>query len=369
MNPRRHGGDIWRVAKQRSVAISRLIDFSANINPLGLPIRAQKRLASDIGLVSHYPDRDQTELRALIASRNNIARDCILFGNGSTHLIHVIPRFKCYQKVLIVEPTFSEYRAALSNCGAIITVFSLKPRENFRFDVHNFIETVNRARPDAVFLANPNNPTGTLIPKRQIARAVAFCEQNRIDLVLDESFIELTRGTSMVARAARFRHLMVIRSLTKSYALAGLRIGYLVARRSVIEGLTDSIEPWSVNTLALSAAAACISDAKYLQKSLSLIQREREYLFRGVAKLGWLHPYPSKANFLLARIQEPRFNSASLKRKLETANILIRDTYDFRGLGAKYVRLAVRRPDENRRLLTELARIGQSVMVRRKKKR
>lgn len=228
---------------------------------------------------------------------------------------------------------------------------------------------MNRARPDAVFLANPNNPTGTLIPKRQIARAVAFCEQNRIDLVLDESFIELTRGTSMVARAARFRHLMVIRSLTKSYALAGLRIGYLVARRSVIEGLTDSIEPWSVNTLALSAAAACISDAKYLQKSLSLIQREREYLFRGVAKLGWLHPYPSKANFLLARIQEPRFNSASLKRKLETANILIRDTYDFRGLGAKYVRLAVRRPDENRRLLTELARIGQSVMVRRKKKR
>lgn len=366
MKPRRHGGDIWGVAKQRSVAISRLIDFSANINPLGLSVKAKKRLVSDIGLVSHYPDRDQTELRGLIASRNNIARDCILFGNGSTHLIHLIPRFKRYRKALIVEPTFSEYRAALSNCGAKITAFPLKAQENFRFDPRTFIESVNRERPDAVFLANPNNPTGTLIPRRQLSRAVTFCEQNGIDLVLDESFIELTPGVSMVVPASCSRHLIIIRSLTKCFALAGLRIGYLVADRSVIEGLAASIESWSVNTLALSAAAACISDAKYLQKSLRLIQREREYLFRGVAKLGWLHPYPSKANFLLARIQEPRFNSASLKRKLETANILIRDTCDFRGLGTKHVRLAVRPRAENRRLLIELNRIGRSVRVRRK---
>ncbi|HEX5423937.1 MAG TPA: aminotransferase class I/II-fold pyridoxal phosphate-dependent enzyme, partial [Candidatus Acidoferrales bacterium] len=268
MNLRRHGGDIWGVAKRRGVTISRLIDFSANINPLGLSLKAEKRLVSDIGLVSHYPDQDQTELRTLIASRNNIARNCILFGNGATHLIHLIPKFKRYRKVLIVEPTFSEYRAALSHYGATIAVFSLKPRETFRFDVHTFIESVNRARPDAVFLVNPNNPTGTLIPKQEISRAVAFCEQNGIDLIVDESFIELTSGASMIARAARSRHLLVIRSLTKCYALAGLRIAYLVAGRSVIEGLAASIEPWSVNTLALSAAAACISDSKYLQNSL-----------------------------------------------------------------------------------------------------
>ena len=369
MSPRRHGGDIWGVAKQRSVSISQLLDFSANINPLGLSTKAEMRLVSDIGLVSHYPDRDQTELRALIASRSNIARDCILFGNGSTHLIHLIPRFKRYRKVLIVEPTFSEYRAALSNCGATIAVFPLKPNENFKFDSRIFIESVNRERPDAVFLANPNNPTGTLIPKRRIAHAVAFCERNGIDLVLDESFIELTLGVSMVERAARSRHLIVIRSLTKCFALPGLRIGYAVADRSVIKGLAASIEPWSVNTLALSAATACISDANYLQRSLRLIQRERDYLFRGLTKLGWLHPYPSNANFLLVRIQAPHFSSASLKRKLETANILIRDTHDFRGLGAKYVRLAVRRRGENRRLLMELARIEKSVTVRGKSKR
>ncbi len=367
MNPRRHGGDIWGVAKQRSVAISRLLDFSANINPLGLSTKAKKRLVSDIDLVSHYPDRDQTELRALIASRSNIARDCILFGNGSTHLIHLIPRFKRYRKVLIVEPTFSEYRAALSNCGATIAVFPLKPKENFTFDPLTFVESVNREQPDAVFLANPNNPTGTLIPKRQIARAVAFCERNGIDLVLDESFIELTLGVSMVERAARLRHLIVIRSLTKCFALPGLRIGYVVADRSVIEGLAASIEPWSVNTLALSAAVSCISDSEYLQKSLRLIQAERDYLSRGLAKLGWLHPYPSKANFLLVRIRELRLSSVALKRKLETVNILIRDTYDFRGLGAKHVRLAVRPRAENRRLLIELNRIGRSGRVRGKK--
>ena len=367
MNPRRHGGDIWGVARQRSVAISRLLDFSANINPLGLSTKAKKRLVSDIGLVSHYPDRDQTELRVLIASRSNIARDCILFGNGSTHLIHLIPRFKRYRKVLIVEPTFSEYRAALSNCGATIAVFRLKPKENFKFDPLTFIESVNRERPDAVFLANPNNPTGTLIPKRQIARAITFCERNCIDLVLDESFIELTLGVSMVERAARLRHLIVIRSLTKCFALPGLRIGYVVADRSVIEGLAASVEPWSVNTLALSAAVSCISDSEYLQKSLRLIQTERDYLSRGLAKLGWLHPYPSKANFLLVRIRELCLSSAALKRKLETANILIRDTCDFRGLGAKHVRLAIRPRAENRRLLIELNRIGRSARVRGKK--
>lgn len=369
MNPRRHGGDIWGVAKQRSVSISRLLDFSANINPLGLSTKAKKRLVSDIGLVSHYPDRDQTELRALIASRSNIARDCILFGNGSTHLIHLIPRFKRYRKVLIVEPTFSEYRAALSNCGTKITEFFLNPEAKFQFDLRSLIDSVNRERPDAVFLANPNNPTGALIPTRQIARAVLFCERNGIDLVLDESFIELTLGVSMVERAARLRHLIVIRSLTKCFALPGLRIGYVVADRSLIEGLAASIEPWSVNTLALSAVAACISDSNYLQRSLRLIQRERNYLFRGVAKLGWLHPYPSNANFLLVRIREPHFSSASLKQKLEAANILIRDTHDFRGLGAKYVRFAVRRRGENRRLLIELARIEKSITVRRKSKR
>jgi threonine-phosphate decarboxylase len=369
MKPRRHGGDIWGVAKRRSVAVSRLIDFSANINPLGFSLNARKRLVSDIGLVSHYPDQDQAELRTLIASRDNIAPDCILFGNGSTHLIHLIPRFKRYRKVLVVEPTFSEYRAALSNCGTKITDFFLNLEENCHFDLRSFIDSVNRERPDAAFLANPNNPTGALIPKRQIARAVAFCERNGIDLVLDESFIELTLGVSMVERAARLRHLIVVRSLTKCFALPGLRIGYVVANRSVIEGLAASIEPWSVNTLALSAAAACISDANYLQRSLRLIQRERNYLFRGVAKLGWLHPYPSNANFLLVRIRKPHLSSASLKRKLETANILIRDTQDFRGLGAKYVRLAVRRRGENRRLLIELARIEKSVTVRRKSKR
>lgn len=363
MNLRRHGGDIWGVAQRRDVATSRLIDFSANINPLGLSVKAKRRLVSDIGLVSQYPDQHQTELRILIASRNNIARDCVLFGNGSTHLIHLIPRFKRYRKVVIVEPTFSEYRAALSNCGATITRFRLKPKENFQFDLHTFIANVNRVRPDAVFLANPNNPTGTLIPRLQISRAVAFCEQNGIDLVLDESFIELTPGTSMVACAARLRHLIVIRSLTKCYALAGLRIAYLVACSSIVEGLATAIEPWSVNTLALSAAAACLSDSEYLQKSLCLIQRERDYLFRGVAKLGWLHPYPSSANFLLVRIRKSHFSSASLKRKLETANILIRDTYDFRGLGAKHIRLAVRRREENRRLLIELARIGGTLRL------
>lgn len=365
---RRHGGDVWGVAKKRRVATSRLIDFSANINPLGLSRKAKSRLVSDIDLVSHYPDPAQTELRTLVASLHDISPDCILFGNGSSHLIHLIPRFKRYKKVLIVEPTFSEYRAALCNSGAKLRIFLLKAKEDFQFDLHAFIESVDRERPDAVFLANPNNPTGTLIPQQKASQAVMFCKQNSIDLVVDESFIDMTLDPSLVTLAARSRHLIVIRSLTKCFALAGLRIGYLVAHRSVVEGLAGSIEPWSVNTLALSAACACISDSEYLAKSLCLIQRERDYLYRELIKLRWLHPYPSNANFLLVRIRERGLTSAHLKIELEAKNILIREANDFRGLGARYLRLAVRRRAENRRLLLELSQIEESSKMRRKTK-
>ena len=186
----------------------------------------------------------------------------------------------------------------------------------------------------------------------------AFCEERDIDLIVDESFLEFTTEPSLVTLATHRRRLLVVRSLTKSFALAGLRIGYLVAGRSRVEELAHRMEPWSVNTLALSAAAS-ILDADYIQKARSLIPREREYLSRELSQLGWLHPYPSSANFLLARIQSRYTTAPALERMLAARNVLIRDASECRGLDNQYLRFAVCQRRENRRLLAELEAMGK----------
>jgi len=369
MSAGEHGGDIWGAAQRRRVPLSRLIDFSANINPLGPSARARKRLARDLSLVAHYPDKRQGELRRLLAARDGVAEDCILFGNGATQLIHLIPRVRRYKRALIVEPTFSEYRRALSNSRIEIHEFILKPKNDFHLDLDLLLRTLRQEQPDVVFLASPNNPTGLAIPRRTLLRIAAFCEGRGTDLIVDESFIEFTSERSLVRAAPRGRCLIVIRSLTKSFALAGLRIGYLVAVRSRVKELASHIEAWSVNTLALAAAAASILDADYIQNARRLIQQEREYLTRGLSQLGWLHLYPSSANFLLVRIQSRYVSAPALQRMLEARNVLIRDASNFRGLGEEYLRLAIRPHKENCRLLAELRAIGKALLSQRGRKR
>ena len=359
MSTGEHGGDIWGAAERQGVPLSRVLDFSANINPLGPSLKARKRLARDVSLVALYPDKRQAELRRLLAARDGIAEDCILFGNGATQLIHLLPRVGRYKRALIVEPTFSEYRRALSNSGSEIREFFLTPKNNFHLDLNLLLRVLGREQPNVLFLASPNNPTGLVSPHRMLLRVSAFCEERDIDLIVDESFIEFTTEPSLMTLATHRRRLLVVRSLTKSFALAGLRIGYLVAGRSRVEELAHRMEPWSVNTLALSAAAASILDTNYIQKARSLIQREREYLSRELPQLGWLHSYPSSANFLLARIRARYTTAPALERMLAARNVLVRDASDFRGLDNQYLRFAVRQRRENRRLLAELEAIGK----------
>jgi threonine-phosphate decarboxylase len=361
MSTGEHGGDIWGAAERRGVPLSRWLDFSANLNPLGPSLKARKRLVRDVSLVALYPDKKQAELRRLLAARDGIAEDCILFGNGATQLIHLIPRVGRYRRALIVEPTFSEYRRALSNSGSEIGEFLLTPKDNFHLDLNPLLRALGREPPNVLFLANPNNPTGSVVPHRMLLDVSDFCEKRDIDLIVDESFIEFTTEPSLVTLATHRRRLLVVRSLTKIFALAGLRIGYLVAGRSRVEELAYRMEPWSVNTLALAAAAASIGDADYIQKARTLIRREREYLSRGLAQLGWLHPYPSSANFLLARIRARHTTAPALERMLAARNVLIRDASDFRGLDNQYLRFAVRQHRENRRFLAELGAIGKAL--------
>lgn len=353
-----HGGDIFGAARRLEVPISRIIDFSANINPLGPSPKAYRRLKRELHTVCHYPDQRQEELRSLIASKQKIDPECIVFGNGATQLLYVIARWLKPRKALLIVPGFSEYPAALASVQSDLTEFRLRPENGFRLETQVFLGTLEEKRPDLIVLANPNNPTGTVIPHDVLVQIARLCRRTRTHFVVDESFIDFTQEPSLVRLAVEGRYLIVVRSLTKFFALPGLRIGYLTAHRSVAQTLCRTLEPWSVNTLALAAAAGSIKDSAYRKRTLALVAREREYLLAGLQKLGWIEPFPSQTNFVLARINSRRVRGDTLRKKLESMRLLIRDSCGFKGLGPQYVRFAIRTHTENKRLMSALRVVG-----------
>jgi len=356
-------------ARLRGVAPHRILDFSANINPLGPSRKALERLRRDLPLIRFYPDAETRELRELIAKKTGIDGDCILFGNGATPLLHLIPRVLKPRKALIIEPGFSEYSAALEQANCHIQRLLLRPETGFQLDREALFDTLRRARPDFLILGNPNNPTGNVVPRRLLAELVDTCSKRGIYLVVDESFLDFTSHPSRAVDATKRPRLIVVRSLTKFWALAGLRIGYLVGRKRLVEKLFENLEPWSVNTLASAAAAESLRDHKYRDRTLNLVRRERAFLTKRLAGLGWLEPLPSETNFLLVRITAPGITSAQLCERLAEKNILLRDGSSFAGLGSRYFRVAIRRRSENQRLVEELSSLSPIVAHRARRSR
>ena len=361
MNAPRHGGEIFAASRRQGVPVSRILDFSANINPLGPSPKAVRRLRRELGLIRFYPESRNEEVRGLVAQMEGIDPKSILFGNGASQLLHAIPRLLKPESALIVEPGFAEYEAALQAVGCKIHRLYLERETGFRLDRTALFRAMSQKRPKLIILANPNNPTGGTIPDSILLELVDCCAKRRVHLVLDESFVDFSSCPSLLVQASRRRFLVVVRSLTKFWALPGLRIGFLAAQKAFVEKLSAQMEPWSVNALAWAAAAASLGDSEYREKTVTLVQKERAFLSEQLSRWGWLEPYPSEANFLLVRITTKGLSSSDLRSRLERRNVLIRDAGNFPGLSGQYIRIAVRNRSENERLIAELSSIGRSL--------
>ncbi len=361
MNITTHGGDIYGAARRLGISPHQLLDFSASINPVGLSPKAARRLLRELHSVCHYPDQRQEELRSLVASAQKIDPECIVFGNGATQLLYVVARCLRPRKALLIAPGFSEYHAALMSVQARLTEFQLRPENQFVLDADWLLRALKKSDSDCILLANPNNPTGAIIPRDDLCRIASFCRKSQVNFIVDESFIDFSRERSLSELVAQNPQLIVIQSLTKFFALPGLRIGYLVAQRPVAKSLARAVEPWSVNTLALAAAAESIKDRGYRKRTLAMIAKEREFLLNGFRKVGWLEVYPSSVNFLLVRSRRKDLSGQTLRKQLERMRILIREGLGFEGLDPQFIRVAVRTRAENQRLLTALKVVsGQS---------
>ncbi len=347
-----HGGDVYHLARTLGLARADLLDFSANINPLGFPPAIPDALQQALGDIVHYPDRRCLELRRDLAAYHQLSPEQILVGNGSTELIYLAARALAPRKALIVAPAFSEYEHALQAAQVPVRFQITTAAENF-----TLTQPLDPQGADLVFLAHPASPSGVLVPPELLLEVAAALDAAGVYLLLDEAFIDFVEEASLKSHLARFPHLLILRSFTKFFGIPGIRLGCLLAAPDLIARLAAIQEPWSVSTLAQAMGRACLRDYDYMERSRALVKQERDYLLAGLTSLPGLQPFPSAVNYLLVKITRPDWTAATLQKALLAHLIVIRDASNFRGLDQRFFRLAVRRREENERLLEALGRL------------
>lgn len=359
-----HGGNIFEVSRQYRIDPNKLIDFSASINPLGLSKKAEKKLKESLRKVVHYPDDEAFILKATLAEYHGLPEEYFLIGAGSTEFIYALPQVLEIGRPLIVTPTFSEYENGLESSRgskAQIHYFETQEEDGFELWVESLISVLASGY-DAFYLCNPNNPTGVLTERADLLKILAITEAEKVWFILDEAFIDFAEKESLKREVLSSQRLIILRSLTKFFALPGLRVGYLIAHPQIIYELKKKREPWRVNVLAQIAAAESLNDKNYIKKTNELIGKERERLAEGLRAIPGFIPYPGKANFLLVQIHPClRLAAGELKEKLISEGILIRDCQSFHHLGPFFFRIAVRSPVENNLLLQALRRIQRKI--------
>ena len=328
------------------------LDYSSSINPLGTPkkaIAAVKMSANS--LVQTYPDPECRELKKSLSRYLGIDSEWFTVGNGAIEIIYWFAHTttSVRGRVVIPTPTFCEYEVASQKVGAEVT---LVPLNNFDLDTDKIIEKARGA--DAVFLCNPNNPTGMLATK-QIMKIIENID-NSTKILLDECFIELAdnpEANTMIDQISEFDNLVILRSLTKSFGLAGLRVGYSVCNPTLAKRLSTNKIPWNVNSLAQVAGVAALRERRCLSKARALIKKERRFLHDNIEKLESFHPIRSDSNFFLVHLQG-RNSTQFRDRLLKKSGVLVRDCSTFTGMGAQYIRIAIKKHSENILLLKAL---------------
>ena len=344
-----HGGDVYLLARTLGVELADLLDFSANINPLGFPRGLADAVQEAMREIVHYPDRRSLKLSIALADYHHLNPDEILVGNGSTELIYLAARALSPRRGLIVTPAFSEYEHALN--------LARVPAEFYPTDeAHNFTlsQVPEPQAGDLVFLAHPASPSGVLLDPGLFLRLAARCEAAGAYLLLDEAFVDFVEEASLKIHLGRFPHLLILRSFTKFFGIPGMRLGCLLAAPALAAHLSEAQEPWSVNTMAQVMGRACLADSEYISRTRTLIQREREFLFQRLAAHPELSPFPSVVNYLLVKLTRPGMTAAGLREQMLAHRIVIRDASNFRGLDERFFRIAVRGRQENERLLAAL---------------
>lgn len=322
-----------------------VIDFSCNINPLGVSLRVKKAMFEMD--VDRYPDPDCQELRQVLAQTMGLARENVLVGNGSTELVHLLARVCLADSdcAVVLAPTFGEYELACRLADAEPILIWAKEMDGFNWDISEVCHQLAKIKSQLVFLCNPNNPTGLYLDEEvvhQIARATAPGV-----LVVDEAYVPFVEKPWDSKALLELGNVVLLHSMTKDHALAGLRLGYALALVQLVEALKLYQPFWSVNVAAQVAGLAALADQEHMARAREIIVKSRAYLCAALGNLG-IDTLPSSANFLLAKVGDGR----SVRQKLLQHGLCVRDCASF-GL-PQYIRVAVRTLPDCQRLVEGL---------------
>ena len=330
-----------------------MIDFSSNVNPLGCHPGVKRYLKKQLDLISEYPDPNSSDLRANLAWFTGVRKKQIVVGNGATEIIYNFCKTFLNKKtpVLIPIQTFSEYEVSAKLCECKISFFKTMDLSK---NLQKFIMKIPRN--GCIFICNPNNPTGVLIKKKEMLKIISAAKKKSSLVFIDETFIELVpeSNESLIKYIKNYENLFILRSLTKSFGLAGIRIGYGVSNSQIIDPLQKIKIPWNVSYMAQRAASAAICYHPFLEKTCKLIKKEKDFISSNLAKSKKFTCCDSSTNFILVKT---KIKSRLLQKKLQRKKILIRDCSTFRGLNQNYIRIAVKTRKENIKLVKALEAI------------
>ncbi|MBM6925431.1 threonine-phosphate decarboxylase CobD [Pseudoflavonifractor phocaeensis] len=344
-----HGGDLFSAQAGYGGAV---LDFSTNLNPLGMPPAVGRAAAA--AHFAPYPDPLCRHLRRAIAAHDGVWEEQILCGNGAADLIFRLAFALRPRRALVTAPTFSEYEGALACVDCQVERYALDGARDFDLD-EEILEAITPGM-ELVFLCTPNNPTGRLVPQKLLLAAAERCQRVGAVLAVDECFLPLADGggNGLAPYLTKFPKLFLLRAFTKSYAMAGLRLGYgLSADPDLLERLSRFAQPWSVSAPAQAAGMAAFTLCpSWPEQARTLVARERPLLAAELTDLGCAVA-PSQANYLLFRVEKV----TDLKERLIRKGVLIRACGNYQNLGPDWYRVCVRSGEENRRLLTALKEV------------
>lgn len=339
-----HGGDIYSREFE--------MDYSVNINPLGIPKSVREAAERGVALAEHYPDVQCRTLKRAIQAKEGVPIEAIICGNGAAELIFSLVLGMRPSKALLAAPGFAEYEQALEAAGCEISYYQLRAENDFRVK-EDFLDRITDEL-DILFLCNPNNPTGIAYPGEFLKKVLYKCRDCGVRLVMDECFIEFMDNpgeATMRPFLEENKHLFLLKAFTKTYAMAGLRLGYgLCMDTKLLAAMERVTQPWNVSIPAQMAGTAALKETCYVEAARNLIREERRYLSENLKSLG-MKVYEAAANYIFFK------GPLDLKERCQNAGILIRDCSNYHSLEEGYFRVAVRTRQENEKLIQKMRQI------------